>query len=169
MGVQDPDNNGTGSREGPPGRRRGAGLPGLSVWSRPPRAEGPGSQAAGEDYRLKRMSARGIATCFALASFLTQPAAAQQPGAATAPNVVLIVTDDLGYGDLGSYGAPDVRTPNIDRLAKEGVRLTDFYANGATFTPTRAALISGRYQQRVELERPLGSGVDTGLPVDGRS
>jgi arylsulfatase A-like enzyme len=84
-------------------------------------------------------------------------------------NVVLIVTDDLGYGDVGSYGAPDAKTPNIDRLAKEGVKLTDFYANGATCTPTRAALISGRYQQRVELERALGNGVDTGLPANGRS
>src|SRR5688572_13747764 len=97
------------------------------------------------------------------------PAAGQQPATATQPNVVLIVTDDLGYGDLGSYGAPDVKTPNLDRLAREGVRLTDFYANGATCTPTRAALISGRYQQRFELERPLGTGVDTGLPADGRS
>ena len=115
------------------------------------------------------MSVRAIATCLALASLLALPAAAQEPGAATAPNVLLIVTDDLGYGDLGSYGAPDVRTPNIDRLAKEGVRLTDFYANGATCTPTRAALISGRYQQRFELERPLGIGGDTGLPAEGRS
>jgi arylsulfatase A len=74
-------------------------------------------------------------------------AAAQRP-----PNVVLVMMDDLGYGDLGSYGAPDVRTPNIDRLAREGVRLTDAYASGAVCTPTRAALISGRYQQRVGLE-----------------
>ncbi len=77
------------------------------------------------------------------------------------PNVVLVLMDDLGYGDLGSYGAPDVRTPNIDRLAREGVRLTDAYANGAVCTPTRAALISGRYQQRVGLE-----GVLTGMPAD---
>jgi len=74
------------------------------------------------------------------------------------PNVVLIITDDLGYGDLGSYGAPDVKTPNLDRLAREGVRMTDFYANGATCTPTRAGLISGRYQQRFGLELPLGAG-----------
>src|SRR5688572_23276595 len=94
------------------------------------------------------------------------PVAAQT---APRPNVVLIVTDDLGYGDIGSYGAPDVRTPHIDRLAREGVRLTDFYANGPTCTPTRAALISGRYQQRVELERPLGTGVDAGLAAEGRS
>src|SRR5262245_10488003 len=71
------------------------------------------------------------------------------------PNVVLIVTDDVGYGDIGSYGAPDVRTPNIDALAREGVRLTDFYA-APQCTPTRAALISGRYQQRFRLENALG-------------
>ena len=71
------------------------------------------------------------------------------------PNVVLIMTDDAGYGDFGSYGARDIRTPNIDAIGREGVRLTDFYANGATCTPTRAGLISGRYQQRFMLEAPL--------------
>jgi arylsulfatase A-like enzyme len=84
---------------------------------------------------------------------------------------VLIVADDLGYGDLGSYGAPDVKTPHLDRLAREGVRLTDYYANAAVCTPTRAALITGRYQQRVQLERPLDTrgGIEQGLPVTGRS
>jgi arylsulfatase A-like enzyme len=71
------------------------------------------------------------------------------------PNVLLIVTDDLGYGDLASYGAPDIRTPHIDRLAREGVRLTEAYANGAVCTPTRAALMTGRYQQRIGLEDVL--------------
>jgi arylsulfatase A-like enzyme len=88
------------------------------------------------------------------------------------PNVVLILMDDLGYGDLGSYGAPDARTPNIDRLAREGVRLTDAYANGAVCTPTRAALISGRYQQRVGLEWALGASPgdrELGLPATGTS
>lgn len=89
------------------------------------------------------------------------------------PNVVLIITDDVGYGDFGAYGAPDVKTPNIDRLAREGVKFTDFYANAATCTPTRAGLISGRYQQRFALERPLESKVNrdsaSGLPVTGRS
>src|SRR5678816_3384470 len=66
---------------------------------------------------------------------------------ATKPNVVLVITDDVGYGDIGSYGAPDIKTPNIDSLARDGVRLTDFYA-APQCTPTRAALISGRYQQR---------------------
>ncbi len=87
------------------------------------------------------------------------------------PNVVLIMTDDVGYGDLGSYGGPDIQTPNIDRLAKEGVRLTDFYA-APQCTPTRAALITGRYQQRVRLERALSTdraSLEQGLPATGRS
>lgn len=86
------------------------------------------------------------------------------------PNVVLIMMDDLGYGDLGSYGAPDARTPNIDRLAREGVRLTDAYANGAVCTPTRTALISGRYQQRYGLETALTlNDTARGLPATGTS
>jgi hypothetical protein len=67
-----------------------------------------------------------------------QTAQAQSPDR---PNVVLIITDDVGYGDIGSYGAPDVRTPNIDSLARDGTRLTDFYV-APSCTPTRAALIS---------------------------
>jgi arylsulfatase A-like enzyme len=89
------------------------------------------------------------------------------------PNVVLIITDDVGYGDFGSYGAPDIRTPNIDGLARDGVRLTDFYANGATCSPTRTGLISGRYQQRFAIENPLGAQREVdwerGLPAVGTS
>ena len=77
-------------------------------------------------------------------------------GAQSRPNVVLIMTDDAGYGDLGVYGATDIRTPNLDGLARDGVRLTDFYANAPSCTPTRDGLITGRYQQRVSLEYPLG-------------
>ena len=106
------------------------------------------------------------------AAVATAPISAQS-GKARRPNVVLIITDDVGYGDFGSYGAPDVRTPHIDSLAKDGVRLTDFYANGATCTPTRTGLMSGRYQQRFALERPIGSATsadaEMGLPATGRS
>ena len=63
--------------------------------------------------------------------------------------------DDMGYADVGSYGGRDARTPNIDRLARQGVRLTNAYANGQVCTPTRAALISGRYPQRFGLETAL--------------
>lgn len=90
--------------------------------------------------------------------------------AARKPNVVLIIMDDMGYGDIGSYGVTDARTPNLDRLAREGVRLTDAYANGAVCTPTRTALISGRYQQRVGLEWALSvADQERGLPVTGTS
>jgi arylsulfatase A-like enzyme len=88
----------------------------------------------------------------AFAALLTTSTAigVQQPR--DRPNVVLIMTDDAGYADLGSYGAPDIRTPNIDSLARDGARLTHFYANAMSCTPTRAALIAGRYQQRYGVE-----------------
>ncbi len=75
------------------------------------------------------------------------------------PNIILIVADDLGYGDLGAYGCTDIETPNIDQLASEGVKFTNYYANGPECTPTRAALLSGGYQQRIGgLECAIGSG-----------
>ena len=64
------------------------------------------------------------------------------------PNIVLLMADDLGYGALGCYGCKEVKTPNIDALATGGVRLTDFHSNGPMCTPTRASLMTGRYQQR---------------------
>ncbi len=99
------------------------------------------------------------------------PAAAQAaPDRSQRPNVVLIITDDVGYGDFGAYGVTDIRTPNVDRLAREGVKLTDFYA-APVCTPTRAMLMTGRYQQRVGLEEALPSAGprDRGLLPDGRS
>lgn len=75
------------------------------------------------------------------------------------PNIVLIMADDLGYGDLACYGNPRVRTPNIDQLAKEGVRFTQHYANGPECSPTRTALLTGRYQQFAGgLECAIGTG-----------
>ncbi len=75
------------------------------------------------------------------------------------PHIVLIVADDLGYGDLGCYGCSDTKTPVLDRLAQQGLRFTNFYANGPECTPTRTALMTGRYQQRAGgLECALGTG-----------
>ncbi|HVF28444.1 MAG TPA: sulfatase-like hydrolase/transferase, partial [Pyrinomonadaceae bacterium] len=74
------------------------------------------------------------------------------------PNVIFVLVDDLGYADIGSYGARDIRTPHLDRLAREGVRLTDCYSNGPVCTPTRAGFITGRYQQRVGLEWAILTG-----------
>ncbi len=65
------------------------------------------------------------------------------------PNIVIILVDDLGYGDLGSYGATDLQTPHIDRLVAAGMKFTRFYANCPVCSPTRAALLTGRYQDLV--------------------
>ena len=85
------------------------------------------------------------------------------------PNIVFILADDMGYADVSCYGRPDVRTPNIDRLAAGGVRLLQAYANSAVCTATRVGLITGRYQYRlrVGLEEPLGTDVpNVGLPPE---
>jgi hypothetical protein len=73
--------------------------------------------------RFATVSLVSVAGCLVIA------AAQSPPRDDGRPNVILIVTDDVGYGDFGSYGSPDVRTPNVDSLARDGIRLTDFYAN----------------------------------------
>lgn len=73
---------------------------------------------------------------------------APSPAEARSPNFVIIYADDLGYGDLGCYGHPTIRTPHLDRMAAEGMRLTDFYSAAEVCTPSRAALLTGRYPIR---------------------
>lgn len=79
-----------------------------------------------------------LALCLCVSSLL----------AAAPPNIVMIYADDLGYGDLGCYGNPSIRTPNLDRMAAEGMRFTDFYSAAEVCTPSRAALLTGRYAIR---------------------
>jgi arylsulfatase A-like enzyme len=85
---------------------------------------------------------------------------------AAKPNFLFILADDFGYADLSCYGRPDYKTPNIDRLAAEGMKFMQAYANSAVCTASRVALITGRYQYRlpVGLEEPLGGGRHVGLP-----
>jgi arylsulfatase A-like enzyme len=86
------------------------------------------------------------------------------------PNILFILADDLGYADVSCYGRRDFTTPNIDRIAAEGVRFTQAYANSAVCTGSRVALITGRYQYRlaIGLEEPLSTRVPRkiGLPSD---
>jgi arylsulfatase A-like enzyme len=86
------------------------------------------------------------------------------------PNVLFILADDLGYGDLSCYGRPDYRTPVVDAFAKQGIKFMSAYAAAPVCTPTRCAYVTGRYPQRlaVGLEEPLtlGSPPDTGLPPE---
>jgi arylsulfatase A-like enzyme len=110
---------------------------------------------------LLRRAALGTVT---LASGIDSVFGQRGPGP---PNVVYIMADDLGYADVSCYGRPDISTPNIDGLAKRGVRFLQAYANSAVCSATRTALITGRYQYRlpIGLEEPL-AGRNVGLPPD---
>ncbi len=81
-----------------------------------------------------------------LAALLIAPLAHAQT--TPRPNIVLIYMDDLGYGDTSAYGSTTIRTPNMDRIAREGVRFTSGYATSATCTPSRFSLLTGKYAWR---------------------
>ncbi len=86
------------------------------------------------------------------------------------PNLIVVATDDLGYGDLGSYGSRAIRTPNVDRMAAEGMRLTNFYSSAPLCSPSRASLLTGRYAIRSHIAVPLypaGSFMDVVFRVGG--
>ncbi|MEQ9220359.1 MAG: sulfatase-like hydrolase/transferase [Cyclobacteriaceae bacterium] len=82
----------------------------------------------------------------------------REPSLQSKPNIIFILADDLGYGDLGGYFGGEAKTPNIDRMAREGMLFTDFHSNGPMCSPTRAALLTGRYPQRL--------GIESALPTD---
>jgi arylsulfatase A len=80
------------------------------------------------------------------------------------PNVIHIFADDLGYGDLGCFGAKDIKTPNIDRIAVEGIRFTEFYSASPVCSPSRAALLTGRLPQRMGINNVFFPESFTGMP-----
>jgi arylsulfatase A-like enzyme len=104
---------------------------------------------------------------FAAAVFTALPRLSRPRG--RTPNILFILADDLGYGDLSCYGRPDYRTPHLDQLAGEGLRFTSNYTAAAVCTPTRVALMTGRYPARlpIGLAEPLAYGdVSVGLPPE---
>lgn len=92
---------------------------------------------------MKALGSGAMLFCMSGCRQLTRRSAAGRP-----PNILLIVSDDQGYRDLGCYGGTEIKTPNLDRLAREGVRLTDFYVTWPACTPSRGSLLTGRYPQR---------------------
>ncbi len=92
----------------------------------------------------------------------------KSPGTDKRPNIIIILADDLGYGGLSCYGNDSINTPYLDFLAENGIRFTDFHSNASVCTPTRAALLTGRYQQRSGLEGVIyarGETRQTGLAL----
>ena len=105
----------------------------------------------------KRVAA-GLSAMLALCSLTLQ--------AGEQPNILLIYVDDLGYGDLSSYGHPVIETPNVDRLAAQGVKLTNYYAPAALCSPSRAGLMTGRMPYRTGIRSHIAGGSGTFLALE---
>ena len=123
---------------------------------------------------MRRWGALAAATAAAVALIAPGVTAADAPRpAGRAPNIIVILADDLGYGDTSAYGSRIVKTPNIDALAADGVRFTQGYVTHPVCAPSRAAILTGRYQQRFGWEfNPVGrdrnGGVDRGQAFIGQ-
>ncbi|MFP8880069.1 MAG: sulfatase [Myxococcota bacterium] len=113
-------------------------------------------RVGGKDAYLARVASSGFST----------KTGSRRSTNASPPNIVLILFDDLGFGDLGSYGARAIRTPRLDRLAEHGVRLTDFYSAAPVCSPARAGLLTGRYPIRTRITQvPMTPGGTVGAPL----
>lgn len=93
----------------------------------------------------------GFSMCLCL--FFAESSFAQQDDTHTRPNIILILADDLGYGDIGIYGSKKINTPSIDLMAEQGIKFTQFYAGSAVCTPTRVSILTGRYPLRFNVTR----------------
>ena len=108
---------------------------------------------------------KNILYCLSLVTLLSACGSNSRSAGVSSPNIIVIFTDDLGYGDLSNYGHPTIRTPHLEQMAREGIKLTSFYAAAPVCTPSRAALLTGRYPVR---HTPFNFGPEStsGLPVD---
>lgn len=107
---------------------------------------------------MMRLSLAGL---IVFASLINSFASAAEP--TRPPNVILLFADDLGYGDLSCFGSKTIRTPNLDRIAAEGIKLTNFYVAQAVCSASRAALLTGRYPNRVGILGALGPNATNGI------
>jgi len=106
------------------------------------------------------------ALVLAAACLLPRGASAAPEPARELPNIVIVFTDDQGYQDVGCFGSPDIKTPNLDRMAKQGRRFTSFYVAQAVCSASRAALMTGCYSNRVGIHGALGPGAKHGIHAD---
>lgn len=112
-------------------------------------------------------SSQAISRRAALETLSAAAAAFGSRATASKPNFVFVLTDDLGYGDIGCQGSRAIHTPHLDRMASEGARFTQFYSGSSLCTPARAALLTGRYSPRVgKLIHPLNPSNNYGLPAN---
>ena len=105
-----------------------------------------------------------FAAACAASPAVTPLASEAAPARADRPNIIIIMTDDLGWGDIGLNGASLIQTPNIDRIGKEGIRLTSFYAGSNVCSPSRTALLTGRYPIRSGMQHVIFPHSRDGLP-----
>src|ERR1700676_4736086 len=110
---------------------------------------------------LRSVSRRGFLTSAAAGTVASRTLTGQTLPS-TPPNIIVIVADDLGYGDLHCYGSR-IPTPNLDAMAQQGIQLNHFYAASAVCSPSRAALLTGRYAPRTGVTDVLQPGGKTGL------
>ena len=107
---------------------------------------------------------RKYSFCLIFLLFVSSGYCQSELASSQSPNVILVFVDDMGYGDLGCYGNPHIETPHLDAMASEGVRFTSFYAAAPVCTPSRAALLTGRYPNR-HINRNIGPESTHGLPL----
>src|SRR5437879_3968998 len=113
------------------------------------------------DHAMRAVSRYFQLIVLGLISFSSFAKSAERP-----PNFVLIFCDDLGYADIGPFGAQGYQTPNLDRMAAEGMKFTDFHSAAAVCSASRAALMTGCYPQRVSILGALGPGAKVGIHED---